>query len=138
MRADVKGDIYKGMLARTMTEVAGGAGQYSTPRALIRAITDVMRPTPEDTLIDPACGTGGFLWQAHEWVVEHHGSDLDPDQKKHLRSGFVRGMDIVPNTARLCVMNLLLHGIIDGNADPCPIESAVDSLAARPALTSAL
>jgi len=131
MRADVKGDIYEGLLDRTMTEVAGGAGQYFTPRALISAIVDVMRPSADDTVCDPACGTGGFLWMAHAWVVHHHGADLDPDQKKHLRSGFVRGTDIVPNTARLCIMNLLLHGIIDENADPCPIRSGVDSLASH-------
>ena len=62
----------------------------------------------------------------HDYVLKHHGADLDKDQKKHLKEEFVAGTDIVPNTARLCVMNLLLHGI---SADPCPIQSGVDSLA---------
>ena len=54
---------------------------------------------------------------------------MDKDQKKHLKSGFVRGWALVPNTARLCVMNLFLHGV-DG--DPCPIEAGADSLAGDP------
>lgn len=129
MRADVKGDIYEGLLDRTMADVTGGAGQYFTPRPLIQAIVDVTRPNPDDTLCDPACGTGGFLWMAYDHVVQEHRDELDPDRRKHLRQGFVRGMDIVPNTARLCVMNLMLHGI---DTDPCPIHSGTDSLAAHP------
>lgn len=129
MDADVKGDIYEGLLARSAEESPKGAGQYFTPRALIRAIVDVMRPEPDDTLCDPACGTGGFLLAAHDHVIRHLGSELNRDQKRHLKHGFVRGMDIVPNTARLCIMNLFLHGI---EGEPCPIGSGVDSLAAHP------
>ncbi len=128
MDADVKGDIYEGLLARSAEESPKGAGQYFTPRALIRAIVDVMRPGPDDTLCDPASGTGGFLLAAHDYVIEHHAAELDQAQKRHLRDGFVRGMDIVPNTARLCIMNLFLHGI---EGDPCPIQ-CVDSLAKEP------
>jgi len=62
-------------------------------------------------------------------VAKHQGKTLNRDQKKHLRTTFVKGGDIVPNTARLCIMNLYLHGI---NADPCPIKSGVDSLASDP------
>ena len=76
-----------------------------------------------------ACGTGGFLLAALDDVIEHHGADLDRDQKKHLKTGFVHGWELVPNTARLCVMNLYLHGI---DADPCPIEAGADSLAGDP------
>ena len=128
MDADIKGDIYEGLLAKSAEESPKGAGQYFTPRPLIRAIVEVMRPGPEDTLCDPACGTGGFLLAASEYVIQQHGSTMDLDQRRHLKSGFVRGMDIVPNTARLCVMNLFLHGI---EGDPCPIE-CVDSLATEP------
>lgn len=129
MQADVKGDIYEGLLARSAAESPKGAGQYFTPRVLIQGIVDVMRPTPEDTVVDPAAGTGGFLLAAHKYVVDHHGSDLDPDQKKHLRTKFVTGWELVAATARLCIMNLYLHGI---NFDPCPIRSGVDSLASDP------
>src|SRR5574341_50660 len=129
MEADVKGDIYEGLLARSAAESPKGAGQYFTPRALIKAIVDVVQPRPDDTVCDPACGTGGFLLAAHDYVLKDHGPDLDLDQKRYLREKFVAGTDLVPNTARLCVMNLLLHGI---SADPCPIQSGVDSLASDP------
>ena len=59
--ADVKGDAYEGLLEKNAEDVKGGAGQYFTPRSLIRAIVDVMRPQPGETVCDPACGTGGFL-----------------------------------------------------------------------------
>ena len=129
MEADVKGDIYEGLLAKSAAESPKGAGQYFTPRELIKGVVDVMTPTPDDAVCDPACGTGGFLLAAHRYVAEHFGKDLDPDQKKHLRTKFVQGWELVPNTARLCIMNLYLHGI---NADPCPIRSGVDSLASDP------
>lgn len=129
MDADVKGDIYEGLLSRSAEESPKGAGQYFTPRELIKAIVEVMQPTPDDTLCDPACGTGGFLLTAYDHVTKKHRQDLDPDQQQHLRHGFVRGMDLVPNTARLCIMNLLLHGV---EGDPCPIDSGTDSLAAHP------
>ena len=129
MEADVKGDIYEGLLAKSAAESPKGAGQYFTPRELIKGIVDCVRPSPDDTLCDPACGTGGFLICSHEYVAQHHGKELNPDQKKHLRKSFVHGWELVPNTARLCIMNLYLHGI---DADPCPIHSGVDSLASDP------
>ena len=129
MEADVKGDIYEGLLARSAAESPKGAGQYFTPRELIKAIVDVMQPGPDDTVCDPACGTGGFLLAAHDYVLGHHGRDIDPEQKKHLKEAFVQGWELVPATARLCIMNLLLHGI---SADPCPIASGADSLRSDP------
>ena len=129
MRADVKGDIYEGLLAKSAQESPKGAGQYFTPRELIRAIVDVMRPGPDDTVCDPACGTGGFLLAAHEHVVREHGTTLDTDQKRHLREDFAQGWEIVPATARLCIMNLYLHGI---GAVRVPVQSGVDSLANDP------
>ncbi len=129
LEADVKGDIYEGLLSKSAAESPKGAGQYFTPRELIKAIVDVMQPTPEDTVCDPACGTGGFLLAAHAYVTGRYGRKLDPDQKKHLRTGFVHGTELVPATARLAIMNLLLHGV---DADPCPVVSGVDSLASDP------
>ncbi|MFO0964626.1 MAG: class I SAM-dependent DNA methyltransferase [Gemmataceae bacterium] len=127
--ADVKGDVYEGLIERSMSDGGQGAGQYFTPRPLIRAIVDCVQPTPEDTVCDPACGTGGFLLGPYEYVLREHGKDLDKDQKRHLRTKFVKGWELVPNTARLGIMNLYLHGI---DADPCPIKSGVDSLASDP------
>ena len=129
MQADVKGDIYEGLLAKSAAESPKGAGQYFTPRELIKAIVDCVRPGPDDTVCDPAAGTGGFLLAAHQFVADQYGKELDKAQKKHLRTEFVSGSELVPNTARLCIMNLYLHGI---NADPCPITSGIDSLATDP------
>ena len=129
MQADVKGDVYEGILSRSAAESPKGAGQYFTPRELITGIVDVMRPGPDDTVCDPACGTGGFLVSAHEHVLREHGSDLDPDQARHLKTGFARGFELVPMTGGLCAMNLYLHGM---DADPSPVSSGIDSLAQDP------
>jgi type I restriction enzyme M protein len=116
---DVKGDAYEGLLERNAEDLKSGAGQYFTPRALIRGIVAVMRPEPGMTIRDPACGTGGFLLAAYEWIVRNF-ELLDPEQREHLRFRALKGWEIVDNTARLCVMNLLLHGIGSEDA-PSPI-----------------
>src|SRR5712692_12101205 len=123
---DVKGDAYEGLLERNAEDVKTGAGQYFTPRALIRAMVDLMRPAPGQTLHDPACGTGGFLLIAHEYTSHHY--ELDADQKRQLRFEALSGDEIVDNTARLCAMNLYLHGI---GGDECPVKVS-DSLASPP------
>jgi type I restriction enzyme M protein len=114
--ADVKGDAYEGLLQKNAEDVKTGAGQYFTPRPLIKAIVEVMRPAPGMTVCDPACGTGGFLLAAHEHISRNN-TLLDRDQKRQLRYEALRGSEIVDNTARLCVMNLLLHGIGAEDAD---------------------
>jgi type I restriction enzyme M protein len=129
MDADVKGDAYEGLLAKGITDGGSKAGQYFTPRALIRAIVDVMDPKPADTICDPACGTGGFLLLAHQYILDNN-KILDPDQRKHLRDKAIRGTDIGDMTFRLCVMNMLLHGI--GSPTSPPPISRDDSLASHP------
>ena len=126
--ADVKGDAYEGLLQKNAEDVKGGAGQYFTPRPLIRAIVDCIQPQPKQTIIDPACGTGGFLLAAYEYVSK---AKLDKDEKRHLRTKALHGIEIVDNTARLCAMNMLLHGI---GGDGCPI-SVEDSLAKKPSVS---
>ncbi|CAN5758170.1 hypothetical protein BH18ACT13_BH18ACT13_21210 [soil metagenome] len=122
--ADVKGDAYEGLLEKNAEDVKSGAGQYFTPRPLIKAIVEVMRPEPGMRICDPACGTGGFLLAAHERMAEN--PLLDPDQKRHLRYEALRGWEIVDATARLCVMNLLLHGIGDEEHEsPIVVDDAL-------------
>jgi type I restriction enzyme M protein len=124
--ADVKGDAYEGLLAKNAEDVKTGAGQYFTPRPLIKAIVEVMRPEPSTMICDPACGTGGFFLAAHDFIANNY--LLDPEQKRHLRFGAFHGWEIVDNTARLCVMNLLLHGIGAEDSDsPIRVEDALAS-----------
>jgi type I restriction enzyme M protein len=123
--ADVKGDIYEGLLERNAADVKSGAGQYFTPRLLIEAIVEVMRPGPETTICDPACGTGGFLLAAHEYVQNHY--QLDRDQKRFQRNGALRGVDIVDGVVRLCAMNLYLRGI-GGEESPVTADDSLRSI----------
>ncbi len=83
--ADVKGDAYEGLLEKNAEDVKTGAGQYFTPRPLIRAIVDVMRPEPGMRICDPACGTGGFLLAAHEWIAEAAAARPGPEAAPPLR-----------------------------------------------------
>ena len=109
LSADVKGDAYEGLLQKNAEDVKGGAGQYFTPRPLIAAIVDAIRPTPNNIICDPACGTGGFLLAAHDYIAKHY--QLDRAQKKKLKNGTLFGVELVDSVTRLCAMNLLLHGI---------------------------
>jgi len=129
--ADVKGDAYEGLLEKNAQDTKGGAGQYFTPRSLIRAIVDVMRPASGETICDPACGTGGFLLAAHDYIASHN-PNLDSDQKRHLRMEALRGVDIVDAVVRLCAMNLLLHGIGPTDSEVEPPVLKDDSLNASP------
>jgi type I restriction enzyme M protein len=106
---DVKGEIYEGLLQKNAEDIKSGAGQYFTPRPLIQVIVEVMRPEPGMTIYDPACGTGGFFLAAHDYLSRHY--QLDREQKKFLKFHTFRGKDIVDGVARLCVMNLYLHGV---------------------------
>ena len=125
--ADVKGDAYEGLLAKNAEDVKSGAGQYFTPRALIQAIVEVMHPTASTRVADPAAGTGGFLLAAYE---EMKSDQLDPDEKQFLRDDALRGWEIVDATARLCAMNLLLHGI--GTPEGESLVTVDDALRSQP------
>ncbi len=128
MSADVKGDAYEGLLEKNAQDTKSGAGQYFTPRPLIRAMVDAVSPRPGETICDPACGTGGFLFLAHNSIVARH-PNLTKDEKRRLKESTFRGWELVQSTARLCAMNLMLHGI--GSEKNVPIAVA-DALAADP------
>lgn len=123
LSADVKGDAYEGLLQKNAEDVKGGAGQYFTPRSLIAAMVEAIAPEPGKTICDPACGTGGFLLAAHDYLVKHH--NLDREQKKRLRNGTLFGIELVDSVTRLCAMNMLLHGI---GADFSPSEKPGNGL----------
>ncbi len=127
--ADLKGAAYEDLLERTASEAKSGAGQYFTPRALISAIVDVMLPDPSHRICDPACGTGGFFLGAYQ-AIRQRFPQLDPDQVAHLQSGAFTGWEIADLPARLCAMNLLLHGIESPESDsPVHVD---DALRAKP------
>ncbi len=125
---EIKGDIYEGLLQKNAEDTKSGAGQYFTPRPLIRAIVEVVKPQPGMAIHDPACGTGGFLLAAYEYLSSPKKFSLDIDQKKALQLKTFSGKDIVDNVVRECVMNLYLHGI---GGEESPIETG-DSLVSDP------
>jgi type I restriction enzyme M protein len=115
LNVDVKGTIYEGLLERNAGEVRSGAGQYFTPRPLIQAIVDVIDPEPDETVHDPACGTGGFLLAAYEHMRGKPAAN-DRTAARRLREEKLSGHDIVAEVVRLCAMNLYLHGIGGGTS----------------------
>jgi len=123
LSADVKGDAYEGLLQKNAEDVKGGAGQYFTPRPVIRAIVQVMRPEPMMQISDPACGTGGFLLAAFEYLKSRTAGGKE---EAFLRTRALHGIDLVSNVTRLCAMNLFLHGI--GTDHEHPVVERSDSL----------
>ena len=110
-----KGDIYEGLLEKNAEDTKSGAGQYFTPRALIKAMVECINPEPMKTIGDPACGTGGFFLAAYDWLTEKH--NLDKEQKRFLKYHTFKGNEIVASTRRLALMNLFLHNIGDIDSD---------------------
>lgn len=131
MGADVKGEIYEGLLEKNAEDVKSGAGQYFTPRALIKVMVECLRPEPNRTIADPACGTGGFFLAAYDFIANNY--PLDREQKAFLKYHTFFGNEIVPSARRLCLMNMLLHNI--GDIDGEPTVDSTDALLAPPSRT---
>jgi type I restriction enzyme M protein len=123
MGADLKGQIYEGLLEKNAEDTKSGAGQYFTPRALIKAMVACVQPEPSKTIADPACGTGGFFLAAYDYIVKNH--ELNREQKEFLKTKTFYGNEIVANTRRLCLMNMFLHNIgeIDGETFISPTDA---------------
>jgi len=123
--ADVKGDIYEGLLEKNAEDTKSGAGQYFTPRSLIRAMVECIRPEPMKTIADPACGTGGFFLAAYDFLVKSY--QMDKEQKEFLKHKTFSGNEIVANTRRLCLMNMFLHNIGEmfGESTISPTDSLI-------------
>lgn len=128
MGADVKGDIYEGLLEKNAEDTKSGAGQYFTPRALIKAMVECVRPEPGKTIADPACGTGGFFLASYDFLTNPKNYQLDKAQKSLLKHKTFYGNEIVANTRRLCLMNMFLHNI--GEIDGDVLISSNDALVA--------
>ncbi len=128
---DVKGDIYEGLLAKNAEDVKSGAGQYFTPRALIKAMVECIRPEPMKTIADPACGTGGFFLAAYDYLATNN--QLDKDKNKFLKHETFHGNEIVAGTRRLALMNLFLHNI--GDIESTNFISPADALIATSPVT---
>ena len=115
MDVDVKGAAFEGLLEKAASEGKKGAGQYFTQRMLIQSIVRVMKPdpreTPDFTICDPACGTGGFLMVAYEWLMEITKGALDRKDIKRIKTATYYGQELVPRPRRLALMNLFLHGL---------------------------
>ena len=117
MASDVKGAIYEELLKEYAEDTKSGAGQYFTPRALINVMVKCLRPLPNKTICDPACGTGGFLLSAYEFLSNPDNYQLTRDEKHFLKTKTFFGVELVQETYRLCLMNLFLHGIGDINSN---------------------
>ena len=125
MDGDLKGAIYENILEKNGQDKKSGAGQYFTPRSLISAMVDVTMPKIGETVADPACGTGGFLLAAFDYMK---GQSLDADKLDFLKNEALFGNDITPLVVTLASMNLYLHGV---GTDRSPI-SCCDSLEKSP------
>ena len=112
--ADIKGTIYEGLLEKNAEDTKSGAGQYFTPRALIRAMVECVQPQPKKTIADPACGTGGFFLAAYDFIAK---GNLDKEQKQFLKFKTFFGNEIVAGTRRMALMNMFLHNIGDIDSD---------------------
>ncbi|MGW3614037.1 HsdM family class I SAM-dependent methyltransferase [Micromonospora sp. NPDC005163] len=107
---DTKGDLYEYMLSKIPT--AGHNGQFRTSRHIIQLMVEMMRPTPDDKICDPACGTAGFLLEAGEYLRCYHPDALhDAKQRKHFHEDMFHGFDFDGTMLRISSMNMLLHGV---------------------------
>ena len=113
MSSDVKGEIYEGLLQKNAEDTKSGAGQYFTPRALIRAMVACIRPEPMKTIADPCCGSGGFFLASQAYVADPAHYSLDREQKEFLKNQTFYGNEIVPAAYKTALMNLYLHNIGD-------------------------
>lgn len=112
-REEGLGNLYEGLLEKNAAEKKSGAGQYFTPRPLIDCIVRLMQPRPGEVIQDPAAGTGGFLVAADHYIKERTDDlfELNEQQAFFQRNQAYTGAELVPDAHRLCLMNLMLHGI---------------------------
>lgn len=113
MSSDVKGEIYEGLLQKNAEDIKSGAGQYFTPRPLIKAMVECIAPEPMMTIADPCCGSGGFFLAAQSYISNPDNYSLDREKKEFLKDKTFYGNEIVSATFKTALMNLYLHNIGD-------------------------
>ena len=113
MSSDVKGEIYEGLLQKNAEDVKSGAGQYFTPRPLIKAMVECLHPEPMKTIADPCCGSGGFFLAAQDFITDTNNYNLNREQKEFLKNETFYGNELVNTTFKMALMNLYLHNIGD-------------------------
>ncbi|MFZ1387498.1 MAG: N-6 DNA methylase [Thiolinea sp.] len=111
-KAEGLGDLYEGLLQKNADEKKSGAGQYFTPRVLIDAMVHLMQPNLQDVICDPAAGTGGFLISANHFITNNQDlTALSEAAFERYQHGTFYGMELVEDTHRLALMNLMLHNL---------------------------
>ncbi len=113
MSSDVKGTIYEGLLQKNAEDIKSGAGQYFTPRPLIRAMVECLRPEPMKTIADPCCGSGGFFLAAQAFLANPENYALSREEKEFMKNETFHGNELVATTYKTALMNLYLHNIGD-------------------------
>lgn len=108
---DIRGDVYEYLLSKIST--AGRNGQFRTPRHIIRMMVELMKPTPEETICDPACGTGGFLVGASDYLRETYRNDIlmNKENRDHYMNHMFHGFDMDRTMLRIGAMNMMTHGV---------------------------
>lgn len=112
---DMQGDLYEYMLGKLST--AGQNGQFRTPKHIREMMVELLRPTPDDIIVDPACGTAGFLVSAAEYIRKNYEDTMTPEQWEHFSSTAFSGFDTDHTMLRISAMNLMLHSITNPDID---------------------
>ncbi len=128
MGVDTKGEIYEGLLQKNAEDTKSKAGQYFTPRPLIKAMVHCLQPEPRKAIGDPCCGTGGLFLARYDFLTSHY--QLDSEESRFLKNKTFGVNELVAGTRRLALMNMFLHNI--GEIDGEPMISNSDALIVDP------
>ena len=112
---DMQGDLYEYMLGKLAT--AGRNGQFRTPLHIIDMMVELVQPTPDDFICDPACGTAGFLVSSAQYLREHYEDTMTPEQWQYFAGPMFTGFDMDRTMLRISAMNLMLHSITNPDID---------------------
>ena len=143
--SDIRGDVYEYQLSKISQ--SGRIGQFRTPRHIIKMMVELMQPTPQDTICDPACGTAGFLVAAEEYLTAHHKKEIffDREKKEHFLNHMFHGYDMDRTMLRIGAMNMMTHGIDnptieyrDSLSDQNPDKGQYDLILANPPFKGSL